>query len=224
MTYYGHDADGVVVERTELSTTTYANWVAKVAGLLTEELDLERGDAVRLDLGATHWLAPVLWGATWSAGLQLLLGASTPIDDVDPASTVVVCGPTTLPHWSARLNAHRAVVASALTPFARRFADGVPAGVVDLGVDVWGQPDAFISYDPPSGDDPALAGLTQADLTVAGSDGRELVTDLGADIEPVRRGAALLLGGGSLVLVDDRAPRAAWWDARRAVIEADERL
>ena len=32
-------------ERTELSVTTFANWVAKTSSLLVEEFDLERGDA-----------------------------------------------------------------------------------------------------------------------------------------------------------------------------------
>jgi len=48
VTFYDH-ASG---ERVELSATTYANWVAKVASLLVEEHDLERGDALRVDLPA----------------------------------------------------------------------------------------------------------------------------------------------------------------------------
>ena len=58
MTFYDH-ASG---ERSELSVTTYANWVAKAASLLVEEHDLERGDALCLDLPA-HWLGPVFLGA-----------------------------------------------------------------------------------------------------------------------------------------------------------------
>ena len=57
VTFYDH-ATG---ERTELSVTTYANWVAKTASLLAEEHDLERGQAIRIDL-PTHWLGPVFLG------------------------------------------------------------------------------------------------------------------------------------------------------------------
>ncbi|HEY9252506.1 MAG TPA: TIGR03089 family protein, partial [Nocardioides sp.] len=48
-------------ERQELSTTTYANWVAKASGLLLDEHGLERGDSIRIDL-PTHWLATVFLG------------------------------------------------------------------------------------------------------------------------------------------------------------------
>jgi uncharacterized protein (TIGR03089 family) len=51
VTFYDH-ASG---ERTELSVTTYANWVAKTAGLLVDEYDLERGQVIRIDL-PVHWL------------------------------------------------------------------------------------------------------------------------------------------------------------------------
>ena len=57
-------------ERTELSVTTYANWVSKTANLLTDELGLDAGDTVLLDL-PPHWLVPVFLGAAWSAGLSV---------------------------------------------------------------------------------------------------------------------------------------------------------
>ena len=40
VTFYDDDTG----ERTELSATTWANWVAKVSSLLCDELDLEAGD------------------------------------------------------------------------------------------------------------------------------------------------------------------------------------
>src|SRR5690242_18481044 len=64
VTFYD-DATG---ERVELSVTTYANWVAKTAGLAQEELDAERGGLVLVDL-PTHWLGAVWLGAAWSLGL-----------------------------------------------------------------------------------------------------------------------------------------------------------
>ena len=63
VTFYD-DATG---ERVELSVVTYANWVAKTAGLLEDELMIERGCTALLDL-PTHWLGPVWLGALWSLG------------------------------------------------------------------------------------------------------------------------------------------------------------
>ena len=63
LTFYD-DATG---ERTELSVATFANWVAKTANLLRDDLGLEPGaTAWRIDL-PVHWQA-----AVW---LQALLGA-----------------------------------------------------------------------------------------------------------------------------------------------------
>ena len=66
MTFYD-DATG---ERIELSVATYANWVAKTAGLAQDELDAERGGLVLVDL-PTHWLGAVWLGAAWSLGLTV---------------------------------------------------------------------------------------------------------------------------------------------------------
>ena len=55
-------------------------------------------------------------------------------------------------------------MASALLPLAGRFADGVPAGVHDLGVEVWSQPDAYAAWPGAADDDPAVAGMTHAEL------------------------------------------------------------
>ena len=54
-------------ERIELSGRVLGTWVAKAANLLTEELDVQPGDRVALDLPA-HWRA-LYWGlALWSCG------------------------------------------------------------------------------------------------------------------------------------------------------------
>src|SRR5688572_33186674 len=85
VTFYDH-ASG---ERTELSVTTYANWVAKTSSLLVETLDLERGQMLRIDL-PTHWLGPVFLGAAWTVGLALT--------DADAADAYVT-GPDGLRRW-----------------------------------------------------------------------------------------------------------------------------
>ncbi|WP_235928207.1 TIGR03089 family protein [Goekera deserti] len=67
VTHYD-DATG---ERTELSATTLANWVAKTANLLQDEYDVGPGSTVAVAL-PVHWqTAAVLLGA-WSCGAAVL--------------------------------------------------------------------------------------------------------------------------------------------------------
>ncbi len=135
-------------ERVELSVATYANWVAKAASLLVDEHDLERGDVLLVDL-PSHWLGPVFLGAAWTAGLAVAFPSSGVAQDV------VVCGPASLATWAPRAD-DLPVLACALLPMGVRFAEPLPPGVHDVGVEVWGQPDAFTPYDPPDGSDLAL--------------------------------------------------------------------
>jgi uncharacterized protein (TIGR03089 family) len=145
-------------ERVELSVATYANWVAKTASLLVGEHDLERGDVLLVDL-PTHWLGLVFLGAAWTSGLAVAFPSSA----TDPAA--VVCGPAGLGRWADRAD-QLPVLACSLLPMGVRFADRLPPGVHDVGVDVWGQPDAFTPYDPPDGADVALVDgpVTQDEL------------------------------------------------------------
>ena len=199
--------DEATGERVELSVTTYANWVAKTASLLTEEHDLERGQRLVVDLPA-HWLGPVFLGAAWSVGLCVV----GPGDDGD----AVVCGPATLERW-AQVADDRPVLACSLLPLGVRFAEPLPAGVHDVGVEVWSQPDAFTAWDPPAADDLAVAGeygdLSQGELWRAAAVGR-LVSDSGrllSEANPASPpGIATftepLARGGSLVLVTHSEP------------------
>jgi uncharacterized protein (TIGR03089 family) len=198
VTYYDH-ATG---ERVELSVTTYANWVAKTASLLVEEYDLERGQGLHVDL-PTHWLGPVFLGAAWTVGLVV----TTP-----EAADAIVCGPDGLATWAERAG-ELPVLACSLLPMGVRFADPLPAGVHDVGVEVWSQPDAFVAWDPPGDDDLALPGISQGELwkaAAAGSlltDGGRLFTEanpasppgIATLVEPLAR-------GGSLVLVSHADP------------------
>jgi uncharacterized protein (TIGR03089 family) len=205
LTFY----DETTGERVELSVTTYANWVAKAASLLVEEHDLERGDVLMADLPA-HWLGPVFLGAAWTAGLAVAF----PSSDAEPSA--VVCGPVGLGAWADRAE-ELPVLACSLLPMGVRFAEPLPPGVHDVGVEVWGQPDAFTPYDPPGADDVAVADgpLTQGDLfgspTAAGSPGtadggRLLLTVNPASPPGVAALARPLATRGSLVLVAGAAP------------------
>lgn len=198
VTFYDH-ASG---ERTELSVTTYANWVAKTASLLAEELDLERGQRLRIDL-PPHWLGTVALGAAWTLGLAVT-------EDPDPDA--VLCGPDTMSAWAARAD-DLVVIASALHPMATRFVDGVPPGVHDLGVEVWSQPDAFTPWDPPTSEDPATDELTQGQLWDAASGqsrlqrgDRVLSEENPASPSGFPSFTEPLVGEGSLILVAHAEP------------------
>ena len=94
-----------------------------------------------------------------------------------------------------------------------RFADPLPPGVHDVGVEVWGQPDAFTPYDPPDGSDVALVDgpVTQDKLfgssVAAGSSkhstggDRLLSTANPASPPGVAAVSRALVSGGSLVFV-----------------------
>ena len=167
ITFYDHSTG----ERVELSVTTYANWVAKASGLLVDECDLERGDSIRIDL-PTHWLGAVFLGAAWTVGLRV-----TTDDDPD----AVVCGPDSVKAWGERAD-DLVVLACSLLPLGVRFRDPLPSGVRDVGVEIWGQPDGFTAWDPPTGEDVALVTdgteTTQADMLAAAAAG-SLLTDGG---------------------------------------------
>lgn len=182
VTFYDHASD----ERVELSVTTYANWVAKAASLLVEEADLERGMRLRVDL-PPHWLGAVFVGAGLTIGAVI-------VDDDD--ADVVVCGPDRVEHW-AREAGGRPVLACSLLPLGVRFATPLPAGVLDVGVEVWSQPDAFTPYDPPSPDDPATDELTHGELMAAGT--------LQADTMKAAATGTSHTGGGRLLSVSNPA-------------------
>jgi uncharacterized protein (TIGR03089 family) len=208
VTFYD-DASG---ERTELSVTTYANWVAKTASLLDEELELGAGDRLLVDL-PPHWLGTVVLGAAWTVGLEVVW---------DGAHEAVVTGPAGLIRWSGEAD-RLPVVASALLPLAGRFPGGVPAGVHDLGVEVWSQPDAYAAWPGADDDTLAVAGVTHAELWAeAGSrptaDGRRLLTEANpASADGLPGFTATLAGQGSLVLAVHVSPE------RLDRISADER-
>jgi uncharacterized protein (TIGR03089 family) len=202
VTFYD-DASG---ERTELSVTTYATWVAKVAALLAEELDLEPGDRLLVDL-PPHWLGTVVLGAAWSVGLEVVR---------EGAHAAVVTGPDGLTRWADEAY-DVPVVASALLPLAGRFPRGVPAGVHDLGVEVWSQPDAYDAWPGPQEDTPAFAGVVQADLWREPTAERLLSVHDPATLAGHPSFTGPLAGGGSLVLVVQATPE------RLATIAAEER-
>lgn len=180
--------DQAAPSRVELSVTSTANWAAKIAGLLRDEVGVTPGDVVVCDLPA-HWLtAGVLLGAWWA-------GAEVRTQGADDAVAVI-----TVP---GRLDAHPADAETLLMttdPMGRPLASAgveVPPGVTDLAEACRIHPDAFI----PSGGGPAaLDGAPLADLADPALDGRVLVAGRERD-DVVRVLARIFASGGTAVLV-----------------------
>lgn len=195
VTFYD-DATG---ERVELSVATYANWVAKTSSLLVEELDLERGGRLLVDL-PTHWLTPVFLGAAWTVGLSVQAAAGAEAG-ADAGADAVICGPDGLERYADRAAAVP-VVACALLPLGVRFAEPLPGGVHDFGVEVWSQPDSFIPWDPATGDDEALPGLRQRELIGRPAThlepGGRLLTSVSPLQDPATMVEALVVGGSTI--------------------------
>ncbi|MDI3390232.1 TIGR03089 family protein [Streptomyces sp. B-S-A8] len=142
VTFYD-DATG---ERVELSVATFANWVAKTANLLQDELNAEPGDRLALLLPA-HWQTAVWLLACSSVGVLADVGGAAADADL------VVSGPDSLDTARA-CSGER--VALALRPLGGRFPQP-PAGFVDYAVEVPSQGDRFAPYAPVDPAGPALA-------------------------------------------------------------------
>ncbi|WP_269855806.1 TIGR03089 family protein [Streptomyces sp. RPT161] len=141
LTFYD-DATG---ERVELSVATFANWVAKTANLLQDDLAAEPGDRVALLLPA-HWQTAAWLLACFSTGVVAEPGG-------DPAAAdLVVSGPDTL---EAARACRGERVALSLRPLGARFPQP-PEGFLDYAVEVPSQGDRFAPYSPVDPDAPAL--------------------------------------------------------------------
>ncbi|WP_175408119.1 TIGR03089 family protein [Streptomyces sp. TRM64462] len=176
VTFYD-DATG---ERVELSVATFANWVAKTANLLQDELSAEPGERVALLL-PVHWQTAVWLLACASVGVVADL-------DGDPAAADhVVAGPDRLEDGRACSGSRLAL---SLAPLGRRFP-APPPGYQDYAVEVPGQGDRFAPYVPVDADAPALAVRGGTELT-----GSELVERARADaaLRGLKPGSRVLTG------------------------------
>jgi uncharacterized protein (TIGR03089 family) len=153
LTFYD-DATG---ERAELSTTTFGTWVAKTANLLRDDLAVEAGATVALDLPC-HWQAAVWLQSAWALGLHVVPAggaADVHVTTYDPA------GPP--PSGAGE------VVALGLGPLAlpRRDAQPPPGTTLDYDWEVAGHGDRFTPSWPVDPDAPAL---TTADGSWTGAE------------------------------------------------------
>lgn len=148
ITYYD-DATG---ERIELSAVTLANWAAKTANLLRDELGAGPGSRVAVLLPA-HWqTAAVLFGVWWIGAEAVLSGpadvALCTLDRLDEADAAAAGGE---------------VAVLSLDPFGRPVPD-LPIGVTDYATAVRVHGDQIVPEPAPG---PALAGQSAGQLVAA---------------------------------------------------------
>lgn len=206
ITYYD-DASG---ERIELSTVTLANWAAKTANLLRDELGAGPGTRVAVLLPA-HWqTAAVLFGIWWIGAEVVLTG---------PAD-IALCTRERLDEADDAVAGGEVAVLS-LDPFGKP-ADDVPFGVTDYATSVRVHGDQIVPERFPGA---ALDGRSVADVlagahTAAGAQGftaadRVLSTaSWDSPDEIVDNLVAIFAIGASLVQVDN--PEPAVMDRRRS--------
>ncbi|MGE2836526.1 TIGR03089 family protein [Mycobacterium sp. SMC-4] len=151
ITYYD-DATG---ERIECSTVTLANWAAKTANLLRDELGAGPGSRVAVLLPA-HWqTAAVLFGAWW-IGSEVVLGGGS--SDAD----VALCTIDRLDEADAAVGVGEVAVLS-LDPFGRPVPD-LPVGVTDYATSVRVHGDQIVPETAPG---PALEGRSVDEVLAA---------------------------------------------------------
>ena len=192
--------DVALGSRIELSAASTANWAAKIAGLLRDEVGVAPGDRVLVDLPA-HWLtAGVLLGVWW-AGAEV----------VTPAGSWAGPEPIALVTTADRLDRHPTDVETLVMttdPMARPVAaatgTALPAGVLDLAESCRIHPDAFV---PAGAGAAALDGAPLADLADAGTPRRALLVCGPVDPDAtdpdtaVDRLARVLASGAAAVVV-----------------------
>ncbi len=152
ITYYD-DARG---ERIELSTATLANWAAKTANLLRDELGAAPGSRVAVLLPA-HWQTAAVLLGVWWIGAEVVLGGDADIalctaDRLAEADEAVAGG-----------NGTGEVAVLSLDPFGAPVPD-LPIGVTDYATAVRVHGDAVAGAAAPG---PALDGRSVAEVLAA---------------------------------------------------------
>jgi len=149
ITYYD-DSTG---ERIELSSVTLANWAAKTANLLRDELGVVPNSRVAVLLPA-HWQTAAVLLGVWWAGAEVV-----PPDVASQGADVALCTGDLLAEADDAVSGGEVAVLS-LDPFGRAATD-LPIGVTDYATSVRVHGDQFIP-DRQSG--PALSGRSAGDV------------------------------------------------------------
>jgi uncharacterized protein (TIGR03089 family) len=191
-TFYDLDSGA----RTELSATSFSNWVDKTSNLLVEEAAVNEGDVISMPLAVEapgHWLTAVWQLACWQVGLAVDL--TNP-----PFPAAVVTG--------RRWQGHEVgnVFACALHPLGSAFGEPLPDGVRDYAIEVSSHADEFFGPPPDAAATAwvdAERTLSQADLVSLDSQRIRRLVRAGEPWATCRDGVvtALVTGGSSVVVV-----------------------
>ncbi len=202
LTFYDDAPGPTHGERIELSGRVLANWVAKAANLLQDDLDGAPATTVGLHLPA-HWRA-VYWAlAAWSVGSTVVLGPEARSADV------VV---TTDPVLAGQVAGDAGLAVLVTLPMLARGNPATPSDVIDEARDLAGHGDVFTPWEEPDDDAPALLvdGRTTAYRALVtpapawGGAPRVRVPDRLADV--LTTALAAWAADGSVVLVREPGP------------------
>jgi uncharacterized protein (TIGR03089 family) len=179
--------DDVSGERTELSGTTLANWVAKTANLLQEEFDIGSGSTVAVSL-PVHWQTAAVLLGVWSCGAAVLDTAGEDDDRFAEADVVLAAADRLGPLEEQGLEE---LMGLSLHPLGLGMA-GYVGPARDFALEVRAHGDVFSPWQPV---DPAGPGLLLGggELSLRG-----LVETAG------ELAARLGIAAGDRVLVDER--------------------
>lgn len=197
--------------RMELSGKVTANHLAKIAGYLADELWLDPGASIELDLPA-HW-KQVLWGlGAMLAGLAVSVAAerrtsdiTTAMADNGPTQAIITSSPEL---HNPDTSSVESIAALDLGPLALRWM-GAPlaSGIFDASAEVMGQPDSLMDDSRfPSSNFVTWHNLGTLDCH--DDDARILITSTDNALDPavVLAVATRQLSRGSLVVVESGDP------------------
>jgi uncharacterized protein (TIGR03089 family) len=183
--------------RTELSATTFSNWVDKTSNLLVDEVAVDAGDVISMPLAVEapgHWLTAVWQLACWQVGLVVDL--TNP-----PQAAAVVTGR----HW---LGYAGEVFACALHPLGFGFGEPLPDGVRDYAIEVRSHADRYVGHPHEAGFTAWVDGertFAHADLVTADGPPLRRLVRAGDPWTTCRGGivSALVTGGSAVVVVGE---------------------
>ena len=181
-------------ERMELSAATLDNAVAKVAGLLRDELDVLPGDRIGVHL-PLHWQRAAWWGACAATGATFVADGAP--DEVE------VCV-VDHDHLSLAGLARDDVLVS-LEPFGLPSREPVPPGVVDAAVAARAHPDVFVPYVEPPDDGTMQEAQQLIDARELTAGSPVLVLDDDPDRDLLMLAVPLALDGSSVLVRNPNA-------------------
>ncbi|WP_273367834.1 TIGR03089 family protein [Corynebacterium massiliense] len=135
--------------RMDFSAQTLDNWVAKISNMLDEELELDAGDAIAIDLPVS-WQAAViaLGAAARGVDFHFRSATATQDEDLDPTTCAAVF---TEPDKFGAYADGGDIVLVTNDPFGRgveEIGQELPVGAIDFGPTVRFFPDAYGSRTP----------------------------------------------------------------------------